>query len=67
MKKIALVMSLSIYLVIVFGGCLLFAGFTRGTELKFSTQNFEPFNHEIGGVASGPTADIIGKVCDDEN
>ncbi len=30
--------------------------------LKFSTQNFAPFNHEIDRVVSGPAADIIRRV-----
>lgn len=52
-------------LVLLFGACLLFAGFAGGAELKFNTQNFEPFNYEVGGVVSGPTADIIRKICDE--
>lgn len=44
-------------------GFLLPIRFASGAELKFNTQMFEPFNYEIGGVVSGPTADIIRKVC----
>jgi len=43
--------------------CLLFAGFANGTELKFNTQDFAPFNYEVGGIVSGPAADIIGRIC----
>jgi polar amino acid transport system substrate-binding protein len=32
--------------------------------LKFNTQDFAPFNYEIGGVVSGPAADIIRRVCE---
>jgi polar amino acid transport system substrate-binding protein len=39
------------------------AGISDGTELKFNTQMFEPFNYDLGGVVSGPTADIIRRVC----
>ena len=49
--------------VIVFCGCWLVAGFTSGAELKFNTQDFAPFNYEVGGVVSGPAADIIRKIC----
>jgi polar amino acid transport system substrate-binding protein len=52
-------------LVLLFGACLLFAGSAGGAELKFNTQNFEPFNYEVGGVVSGPTADIIRRICDE--
>ena len=51
--------------IVVFGIYLPSAGFTAGTELKFNTQNFEPFNYEVNGVVSGPTADIIRRVCGD--
>src|SRR5688500_10945876 len=50
-------------LTLVFGVFFFFAGFASGAELKFNTQNFEPFNYEVGGVVSGPAADIIRKVC----
>ena len=48
---------------VVFGGCLSLAKSTDGAELKFNTQMFEPFNYDLGGVVSGPTADIIRRVC----
>ncbi len=51
------------YLVIVLGVCFSFAGFTNGAELKFNTQDFAPFNYEVGVVVSGPVADIIRKIC----
>jgi hypothetical protein len=51
------------YLVIVLGVCFSFAGFTNGAELKFNTQDFAPFNYEVGGGVSGPAADIIRKIC----
>jgi polar amino acid transport system substrate-binding protein len=54
-----------VYFVIVFGGCWLFAGLTSGAELNFNTQDFAPFNYEVGGVVSGPAADIIRKICSD--
>jgi polar amino acid transport system substrate-binding protein len=51
------------FFAVVFGGCWLFAGLTSGAELKFNTQDFAPFNYEVGGVVSGPAADIIRKTC----
>ena len=53
------------YFFIVFGGCWLFAGRTSGAELKFNTQDFAPFNYEVGGIVSGPAADIIRRICSD--
>ncbi|MGH7809466.1 MAG: hypothetical protein ACREP5_04220, partial [Candidatus Binatia bacterium] len=50
-------------LVVVLGIFLSSARVTGGTELKFNTQMFEPFNYDVGGVVSGPTADIIKRVC----
>jgi polar amino acid transport system substrate-binding protein len=50
-------------LIVVLGMFMSSAGLTGGTELKFNTQMFEPFNYDIGGVVSGPTADIIRRVC----
>lgn len=44
-------------------GFLLFIGFASGAELKFNTQDFAPFNYEVGGVVSGPAADIIRRIC----
>jgi hypothetical protein len=55
----------ALYLATAFSGCLLFVGFARGAELKFNTQDFAPFNYEIGGVVSGPGADIIRRICSD--
>ncbi len=44
--------------------CLLLLTKTAtATELRFSTQDFAPFNYEIDGVVSGPAADIIRTVC----
>ncbi len=44
--------------------CLLLLTKTAtATELRFGTQDFAPFNYEIDGVVSGPTADIIRTVC----
>jgi polar amino acid transport system substrate-binding protein len=42
---------------------LLTASQAWSQELKFTTQDFRPFNYEIDGVVSGPAADIIVKVC----
>jgi polar amino acid transport system substrate-binding protein len=33
------------------------------TELTFNTQDFPPFAYEANGVASGPMADVVRKVC----
>lgn len=43
--------------------CLLFTTSVTGTELKFITQDFAPFNYEIKGIVSGPAADIIREIC----
>jgi polar amino acid transport system substrate-binding protein len=32
-------------------------------ELIFNTQEFSPFNYGVNGVASGPAADIIRRIC----
>ncbi len=32
-------------------------------ELIFNTQEFAPFNYGVNGVASGPAADIIRRIC----
>jgi polar amino acid transport system substrate-binding protein len=53
----------ALYLATVFSGCLLFAGFASGAELKLNTQDFAPFSYEVNGVVSGPAADIIKKIC----
>src|SRR6266542_548071 len=53
----------ALYLVTVFSGCLLFAGFASGAKLKLNTQDFAPFSYEVNGVVSGPAADIIRKIC----
>jgi polar amino acid transport system substrate-binding protein len=45
------------------GASLLFAGFANAAELKLNTQDFAPFNYEVGGIVSGPAADIIRRVC----
>jgi polar amino acid transport system substrate-binding protein len=47
------------------GAGLLSASFANGAELKFNTQDFAPFNYEVGGVVSGPAADIIRRICSD--
>jgi polar amino acid transport system substrate-binding protein len=52
-----------ISLLIVVGFCLSLGAAAYGADLKFNTQNFEPFNYEVNGVVSGPTADIIRRVC----
>lgn len=36
-----------------------------GAELILNTQDFAPFNYEVGGVVSGPAADVIRRVCAD--
>jgi len=36
---------------------------SSGTELRFNTQDFAPFNYEIDGVVSGPAAEIIRRIC----
>ena len=50
-------------LALVIAACFLPAGFASGAELKFNTQDFAPFNYEVGGVVSGPAADIIRRIC----
>jgi polar amino acid transport system substrate-binding protein len=52
-----------ISLLIVVGFCLSLGASAYGADLKFNTQNFEPFNYEVNGVVSGPTAEIIRRVC----
>ncbi len=47
----------------VFCVCLLFTTSETGAELKFVTQDFEPFNYETDGVVSGPAASIIKEIC----
>jgi polar amino acid transport system substrate-binding protein len=32
-------------------------------ELIFNTQDFAPFNYGVNGVASGPVADIVRRIC----
>ena len=39
------------------------SGSARGTELKFNTQDFAPFSYLVGGVVSGPGAEVIRQVC----
>jgi polar amino acid transport system substrate-binding protein len=56
-------MKRNLYVALVFGAFLLFAGFAGGAELKLNTQDFAPFNYELNGVVSGPAADIIRKIC----
>lgn len=53
----------ALYTALVVCACLLIATSITGTELKFNTQAFTPFNYEIDGVVSGPVADIIRKIC----
>lgn len=55
----------ALYFVLVVFSCLLFTTPVMGTELKFNTQDFPPFNYEINGIVSGPAADIIREVCKD--
>ncbi len=43
----------------------LLAGLAGGAELKFNTQDFAPFNYEVGGIVSGPATDIIRRICSD--
>ena len=50
-------------LALVVGACSFLAGFANGAELKFNTQDFAPFNYEVGGLVSGPAADIIRRIC----
>jgi polar amino acid transport system substrate-binding protein len=52
-----------VYGLVLVTPCLLFAGFAGGAELKFNTQDFAPYNYEVGGSVSGPAADIIGRIC----
>ena len=52
-------------LALVSTACFLLPGFADGVELKFNTQDFAPFNYEVGGVVSGPAADIIRRICGD--
>ena len=56
-------MKRTLSIALVFGAFVLFGGLAGGAELKFNTQRFEPFNYEVNGVVSGPTADIIRRVC----
>ena len=55
----------SICLALLLSACLWFVGFAGAAELKFNTQDFAPFNYELGGVVSGPGADIIRRICSD--
>lgn len=53
---------------IIFAICFLYLGFpfpSQGMELKFVTQDFPPFNYEVGKVVSGPAADIIREICNE--
>ena len=52
-------------LAILLSTCLLLGSLAGAAELKFNTEDFAPFNYEVGGVVSGPAADIIRKVCSD--
>jgi hypothetical protein len=38
-------------------------GYSRDSPA--ARQDFAPFNYEVGGVVSGPAADIIRKICSD--
>lgn len=51
------------YVAIAFSAFLLPISFAGAAELKFNTQDFAPFNYEVGGVVSGPAADIIRRIC----
>jgi polar amino acid transport system substrate-binding protein len=42
---------------------LLFVGRVWAAELIFNTQDFAPLNYEVNGVVSGPTADVIRRIC----
>ena len=53
----------AVFVGLALAGFLLFIGFASGSELKFNTQDFAPFNYEVGGVVSGPAADIIRRIC----
>ena len=35
----------------------------EAAELVFDTEDFSPFNYEVNGVVSGPSADVIRRVC----
>ena len=52
-------------MVTLIGMCLILAGRVHGTELRFNTQDFAPFNYAIEGAVSGPAVDIIRAVCND--
>ena len=52
-----------VYGLVLVTPCLLFAGLTSGAELKFNTQDFAPFNYEVGGGVSGAAPDIIRRIC----
>ena len=52
-------------LAILLSTCLLIGSLAGAAELKFNTEDFAPFNYEVGGVVAGPAADIIRKVCSD--
>jgi polar amino acid transport system substrate-binding protein len=47
------------------GASVLLPSWVYGTELKFNTETFVPFNYEIDGVVSGPTADVVRRICNE--
>ena len=44
---------------------LVLAQAAHGNEIIFNTQEFAPFNYSADGVAAGPVADIVRRICSD--
>src|SRR5258708_93779 len=43
--------------------CLLGMGAASAEELRFNTEDFPPFNYAAKGKVTGPTHDLIEKIC----
>lgn len=54
--------KLPLYLVLCLSMFLTLSGWAYGTELKFNTENFAPFNYEVDGAVSGATADVVRRI-----
>jgi polar amino acid transport system substrate-binding protein len=50
---------------VVVVAALVFAHAADANEIIFNTQEFAPFNYSTDGVAAGPVADIIRRICSD--
>ncbi len=51
--------------IIIIGVFFIYSTFLKTPELKFTTQDFAPFNYEENGKVAGPVAEIIREVCDE--